>query len=220
MDSQDSRGREVPRRLRVHRRRCGLELRQAAQERQPAIRPAPVRAGPLADFSRCLLQGGRQIHARDRHQIARRIAPLPARLDHDVVAGTVGEARQELGGLRQDPYGTGPWKLTLFAPRERAEMVPNKDYWDKARVPKLDKLVLFRCPSPMPALRRCAPGKWTGSRPRRPTRSPRSSPPASRSSPTPIRTIGPGIYRASKAGPGTSTSGCARPPISRLIAKA
>ncbi|NEU13678.1 ABC transporter substrate-binding protein [Methylobacterium sp. BTF04] len=44
------------------------------------------------------------------------------------------------------PSGTGPWKLTLFAPRERAEMAPNKEYWDKARVPKLDKLVLVPLP--------------------------------------------------------------------------
>ena len=46
------------------------------------------------------------------------------------------------------PSGTGPWKLTLFAPRERAEMVPNKEYWDKARIPKLDKLVLLPLPEP------------------------------------------------------------------------
>lgn len=44
------------------------------------------------------------------------------------------------------PSGTGPWKMTLFAPRERAEMVPNTNYWDKARVPKLDKLVLVPLP--------------------------------------------------------------------------
>ena len=44
------------------------------------------------------------------------------------------------------PSGTGPWKLTAFTPRERAEMVPNKDYWDKPRVPKLDKLVLLPIP--------------------------------------------------------------------------
>jgi len=44
------------------------------------------------------------------------------------------------------PSGTGPWKLTLFIPRERAELVPNADYWDKARVPKLDKLVLVPLP--------------------------------------------------------------------------
>ncbi len=46
----------------------------------------------------------------------------------------------------KQPAGTGPWKLTLFAPRERAEMVPNPAYWDKDRVPKLDKLVLVPLP--------------------------------------------------------------------------
>ena len=35
---------------------------------------------------------------------------------------------------------------TSFVPRERAELVPNKDYWDKARVPKLDRLVLLPLP--------------------------------------------------------------------------
>lgn len=44
------------------------------------------------------------------------------------------------------PSGTGPWKLTAFVPRERAELSPNADYWDKARVPKLDKLVLLPLP--------------------------------------------------------------------------
>ena len=44
------------------------------------------------------------------------------------------------------PSGTGPWKLTVFMPRERAEMVPNKDYWDGPRIPKLDKLVLLPLP--------------------------------------------------------------------------
>ena len=44
------------------------------------------------------------------------------------------------------PAGTGPWKLALFAPRERAELVPNANYWEKARVPKLDKLVLVPLP--------------------------------------------------------------------------
>lgn len=46
------------------------------------------------------------------------------------------------------PSGTGPWKLAAFVPRERAELVPNRDYWDKARVPKLDKLVLLPLPEP------------------------------------------------------------------------
>ena len=44
------------------------------------------------------------------------------------------------------PSGTGPWKMVSWTPRERAEMVPNKAYWDKTRIPKLDKLVLVPLP--------------------------------------------------------------------------
>ena len=44
------------------------------------------------------------------------------------------------------PSGTGPWKVTGFVPRERLELVPNKEYWDKQRVPKLDKMVLVPLP--------------------------------------------------------------------------
>jgi ABC-type transport system substrate-binding protein len=46
------------------------------------------------------------------------------------------------------PSGTGPWKLTAFVPRERAELVPNAAYWDKARVPKLEKMILMPLPEP------------------------------------------------------------------------
>jgi len=44
------------------------------------------------------------------------------------------------------PSGTGPWKLDKFVPRERAELIPNKEYFDKARVPKLDRVVLLPLP--------------------------------------------------------------------------
>ena len=101
LDLQDPRRREIPRRFGVHRRVRGVEFRQATQERQPAVRPAPIGAGALARSGDRLLQGGRQIHARDHHQVAGRDAALSARLDHDVVAGAMGEARQELGRLRQ-----------------------------------------------------------------------------------------------------------------------
>ncbi|NHT75808.1 ABC-type transport system substrate-binding protein [Rhizobium sp. PP-F2F-G38] len=51
--------------------------------------------------------------------------------------------------VAQKPSGTGPWKLENgFTPRERAELTPNADYWDKARIPKLDKLVLIPLPEP------------------------------------------------------------------------
>lgn len=46
------------------------------------------------------------------------------------------------------PSGTGPWQLTSFVPRERAELVPFADHWDQTRVPKLDRLVLLPLPEP------------------------------------------------------------------------
>src|SRR5207248_4856421 len=42
--------------------------------------------------------------------------------------------------------GTGPWKMSSFTPRERLELVKNDTYWDKARVPKTDKMVLLPMP--------------------------------------------------------------------------
>ena len=44
------------------------------------------------------------------------------------------------------PSGTGPFKLESYVPRERAVLARNAAYWDKARVPKFDKLVLLPVP--------------------------------------------------------------------------
>ena len=44
------------------------------------------------------------------------------------------------------PSGTGPWKLQTYTPRERAVLVPNTDYWDKKRIPRLDSVVLLPVP--------------------------------------------------------------------------
>ena len=46
----------------------------------------------------------------------------------------------------KSPSGTGPFKLENYVPRERAVLARNATYWDKARVPKLDKLVLLPVP--------------------------------------------------------------------------
>ncbi|MGJ4950872.1 ABC transporter substrate-binding protein [Bradyrhizobium sp. HKCCYLS20291] len=46
----------------------------------------------------------------------------------------------------KDASGTGPWKMTKFTPRERLELVKNEAYWDKARVPKADKMILLPMP--------------------------------------------------------------------------
>jgi peptide/nickel transport system substrate-binding protein len=44
------------------------------------------------------------------------------------------------------PSGTGPYRFDSAVPHQRMELVPNKDYWDKARVPKQDRLVLVPMP--------------------------------------------------------------------------
>src|SRR5919108_1960504 len=44
------------------------------------------------------------------------------------------------------PAGTGPFRLTRLVPRERAELEPFAEYWDKKRLPKVEKLILFPMP--------------------------------------------------------------------------
>jgi peptide/nickel transport system substrate-binding protein len=46
----------------------------------------------------------------------------------------------------KQPSGTGPYRFASMTPHERMELVPNKDYWDKTRVPKQDRLILLPMP--------------------------------------------------------------------------
>jgi ABC-type transport system substrate-binding protein len=46
----------------------------------------------------------------------------------------------------RSPSGTGPWKFDRLVSRQRLELTRNADYWDKARVPKTDRLVLLPIP--------------------------------------------------------------------------
>jgi peptide/nickel transport system substrate-binding protein len=48
--------------------------------------------------------------------------------------------------LANNPAGTGPFKLAKLVPRERAELEPNRDYWDKPRLSKADRVVLLPMP--------------------------------------------------------------------------
>src|SRR3954470_5483823 len=48
--------------------------------------------------------------------------------------------------VAREPSGTGPFKLDKLAPRERAELVRNPHYWDKSRLPRVDRLVLIPIP--------------------------------------------------------------------------
>ncbi|MFM8801414.1 MAG: ABC transporter substrate-binding protein [Tagaea sp.] len=45
-----------------------------------------------------------------------------------------------------DASGTGPWRMTRFVPRERLELAKNAEYWNAARIPKTDRMVLLPMP--------------------------------------------------------------------------
>lgn len=46
----------------------------------------------------------------------------------------------------KDASGTGPWKMAKFTPRERLELAKNDGYWDKNRIPHVDRMVLLPMP--------------------------------------------------------------------------
>jgi peptide/nickel transport system substrate-binding protein len=56
------------------------------------------------------------------------------------------EVKYDWTEYAQRPSGTGPYKFDKAVPHQRMEMVPNTAYWDKARVPKQDRLVLVPMP--------------------------------------------------------------------------
>src|ERR1700744_1959268 len=61
-------------------------------------------------------------------------------------ADTKAKSQAAWDAFSKSASGTGPWKMTSFTPRERLELVRNANYWDKARVPKVDKIVLLPMP--------------------------------------------------------------------------
>ena len=46
----------------------------------------------------------------------------------------------------QQPSGTGPYRFASVVPHERLDLVPNPGYWDTARIPKQDHLILLPMP--------------------------------------------------------------------------
>src|SRR5216683_3243628 len=58
----------------------------------------------------------------------------------DAAEGADAKAKSQAAwtAFARDASGTGPWKMSSFTPRERLELKKNENYWDKARVPKVD----------------------------------------------------------------------------------
>src|SRR4029077_213935 len=66
----------------------------------------------------------------------------------DAAEGADAKAKSQAAwaAFAKDASGTGPWKMSSFTPRERLELLKNENYWNKARIPHVDKMV----PLPMP----------------------------------------------------------------------
>lgn len=66
-----------------------------------------------------------------------------------MVSPTVWEkSGKSWAGFAKNPSGTGPFKITRVVPGQYVEMSRNEGYWDPARIPKLDKLVVYPMPEP------------------------------------------------------------------------
>jgi peptide/nickel transport system substrate-binding protein len=56
------------------------------------------------------------------------------------------QAGRDWGKTAMAPAGTGPFRLGRFVPRQSAELSRNANYWDAARKPKLDRVLLLPMP--------------------------------------------------------------------------
>ncbi len=56
------------------------------------------------------------------------------------------EVGNDADAFARNPSGTGPYRFSRMVPGERLELVRNADYWDKARIPRHDRLVLLPMP--------------------------------------------------------------------------
>ena len=66
----------------------------------------------------------------------------------DAAAGATpaDKAKTAWTAFAADASGSGPFKMTRFVARERLEVAANKAYWDPARVPKIDRVVMIPMP--------------------------------------------------------------------------
>ena len=55
-------------------------------------------------------------------------------------------SQQAWAAFAADASGTGPFELDKFVPRERLELVANKNYWDEKRRPQINRVVLLPLP--------------------------------------------------------------------------
>jgi peptide/nickel transport system substrate-binding protein len=49
-------------------------------------------------------------------------------------------------GFAKEPAGTGPFKITRVVPGQYAELTRNEAYWNKSRIPKLERMIVYPMP--------------------------------------------------------------------------
>jgi ABC-type transport system substrate-binding protein len=49
-------------------------------------------------------------------------------------------------GFATSPSGTGPFKITKVVPGQYAELSRNENYWNKSRIPMLDRMIVYPMP--------------------------------------------------------------------------
>ncbi len=74
-------------------------------------------------------------------------SPTKWRKFYDAASGDAkAKSQAAWDAFSKDASGTGPWMMAKFTPRERLELVKNPNYWDKVRIPHVDKMVLVPMP--------------------------------------------------------------------------
>lgn len=73
---------------------------------------------------------------------------LPYLLSRVLIASPVQweKVGKSWAAFAKQPSGTGPFRISRVVPGQYAEMTRNADYWDQARIPKLDKMVVYPMP--------------------------------------------------------------------------
>jgi peptide/nickel transport system substrate-binding protein len=75
-------------------------------------------------------------------------SPAKWQMFYEAAGGADAKAKSQAAwdAFARDASGTGPWKMASFTPRERLELTKNADYWNTARIPHVDRMVLLPMP--------------------------------------------------------------------------
>jgi ABC-type transport system substrate-binding protein len=117
-------------------------------EKSPAYEPA------MAPFNKVSIPMLDRVEKLDDDHIAMwtkyPFSPLPWLLTRPFIVSPT--QWEKLGhnwtAYAQAPVGTGPFRVTKIVPHQSMEMVRNADYWDKDRIPKIERMIVYPMPEP------------------------------------------------------------------------